>query len=200
MLYTFDNLSLFYDTNIFFRCKEVLLYLNNLKSSFLVISCLCVLRDAFSKLFFSVLWRRDLTLLLFIHIIQAASTSRNLPLSLTENGPEGPPCPSDFCLPWPPHVFSALAPRPSCAAVLQHFLPSRLSLSAFVHVTPCLEDWNVSLQQPPISGFFTLPWGLSWYHPSVLHYERSYSSYHSLQQKNWSSPGSLVPSVLLCSV
>ena len=163
--------------------------------------CLCVLRNAFSKLFLSVLWRRDLTLLLFIHIIPAASISRNLPLSLIENGPWRPSW-SDFCPPWSPHVSSALAPRPSCATVLQHFFPSRLSLSSSVRVTPPVWKTGTFPCSTPqhLANLYSSLRSQLRYHPSILHYERSYSSYHSLQQKNWSSPGSLVASILLYSV
>ena len=145
-----------------------------------------------------------MALLLFIYIIQAASISRNLPLSLVGNGPWRP-----VAVWFLPTLVAArvLCPCscPSCATVLQHFLPFRLSLSYFVHVTPSVEKTGTfPCTTPPtpqyLANLYSSLRSQQRYHPSILHYERSFSSYHSLQQKNCSSPGSLVPSIHLYRV
>lgn len=101
-----------------------------------------------------------------------------------KTAPEGPPCPSDFCLPWPPHVFSALALALAVPPVLQHFLPSRLSLSAFVHVTPVWKIGTFPAAAPNILASFTLPWD---YQPEVSpfcpHYERSLTALTTVYNK-----------------
>lgn len=152
-----------------------------------------------------MLWRRDLTLLLFIHIIQAASISRNLPFSLIENGPQRPIL-VWFLSTWQPPVASALAPCPSCATVLQYFLPSWLGLSSLCACDSfCLENWNFPCSTPPTPQYLANlyhPLGLSWdiicsnglLWP-LLRYERSHSSYHNLQQENCSLLGAVVPGI-----
>ena len=117
---------------------------------------------------------------------------------------------SGFYPPWSPHVFCALAPVlavPRCSSI--SFLSDSAShtscLSYFVHVTPSVEKTGTfPCTTPPtpqyLANLYSSFRSQQRYHPSILHYERSFSSYHSLQQKNCSSPGSLVPSIHLYRV
>lgn len=111
----------------------------------------------------------------------------------------------------PAHLISACLGRLTCSlplllalAVPQSSSISFLPDSASQPLCMWLPVWKIGTfpcSSPQyLANFYSSLRSQLRYHPSVLHYERSYSSYHSLQQKNWSSPGSLVPSVLLCSV
>lgn len=131
-----------------------------------------------------MLWRRDL--LLFIHIIQAASISRILCFALIGNGSWGP-CLSDVCLPWPTHVAPALAlaPQPTCASYphTPTFPPLQLRLASL-----CASD-SFSLENWDISGTFPCSNPFPPQHLANLYLSfRSQWKYHSLKWPSLTTP------------